>query len=58
MTIEQLDHLKIYVRAIVGALSIQQHAIENENQARVWDINRDMVRQINKLEILINEVKV
>ena len=58
MTIEQIDHLKIYVRAMAGALSIQQHAIENENEARVWDTNRDMVRQINKLKILINEVKV
>ncbi len=58
MTIEQLDHLKIYIRAVAGALSIQQDAIENENWARVWDTNRDMVRVINKLDRLTSKVKI
>lgn len=57
MTIEQLDHLKMYIGAISGALLIQQGAIEDDNLARVWDTNRDLARQINKLKRLISEVK-
>ena len=57
MTIEQLDHLKTYIGAMSGALLIQQDAIEDDNLARVWDTNRDLARQINKLKCLISEVK-
>ena len=67
MTIEQLDNLKMYIGAMSGALLIQQDAIEtaiwpdrsiNSTQlARIWDTNRDLARQINKLKRLISEVK-
>ena len=58
MTIEQLDNLKMYIGAMSGALLIQQDAIEDEDVSRVWNTNRDLARQINKLKRLINEVKV
>ena len=58
MTIEQLDNLKMYIGAMSGALLIQQDAIEDEDVSRVWNTNRDLARQINKLKRLINQVRV
>ena len=66
MSIEQLDdlnclmglqlyNLEMYIGAISGALLIQQDAIENENWALVWDTNRDMRAQIDKVKRVIGE---
>ena len=56
MTIEQLDNIKINVGAMSGALSIQQDAIKNEDLSLAGDINRDLVRQIVKLKLLVSEL--
>ena len=56
MTIEQLDNIKINVSAMSGALSIQQDAIKNEDLSLAGDINRDLVRQIVKLKLLVSEL--
>ena len=57
MTIEQLDNIKILIVAMSGAFSIQQDAIKNDNLSLAGDINRDLIRQIVKLKLLVSEVK-